>query len=117
MARPIIFVAHGLGKVIVKSALVHSNSARPGALQDQKSIWLSTYGIISMGTPCLDGRDLHQEWFQQQTAQQYILIGGDFVTKDVLEETTFASKDDSGYRTISGHLQIMARDMGETIKV
>ncbi|KFZ13482.1 hypothetical protein V501_03683 [Pseudogymnoascus sp. VKM F-4519 (FW-2642)] len=49
--RPIIFIAHSLGGIVVKSALIHSDAARNGALEDHKAIALSTYGIVFMGTP------------------------------------------------------------------
>ncbi|KAF2176906.1 hypothetical protein K469DRAFT_721172 [Zopfia rhizophila CBS 207.26] len=49
--RPIMFVAHSLGGIIVKSALIHSDAAQQGALEEHQSIKLSTYGIIFMGTP------------------------------------------------------------------
>jgi hypothetical protein len=34
---------------------------------------------------------------------------------DHINMVKFASKEDSGYRTVSGHLQIMAQDAGEVI--
>lgn len=49
--RPIIFVAHSLGGLVLKSALIHSAAARSGAQEDHRSIYLSTYGIIFAGTP------------------------------------------------------------------
>jgi hypothetical protein len=35
---------------------------------------------------------------------------------DHINMVKFASKKDSGYRTVSGHLQIMAQDAGEIIR-
>ncbi|KAL9065496.1 MAG: hypothetical protein Q9161_008201 [Pseudevernia consocians] len=49
--RPIIFIAHSLGGIVVKSALLHSDRVRQGHLEEERSIKLSTYGIIFMGTP------------------------------------------------------------------
>ncbi|CAH0055794.1 unnamed protein product [Clonostachys solani] len=49
--RPIIFIAHSLGGIVLKSALIHSDAARQGALLEQQSVKLSTYGILFMGTP------------------------------------------------------------------
>ncbi|CAI6339178.1 unnamed protein product [Periconia digitata] len=51
--RPIIFVCHGIGGLLVKRALVHSNSKRSKALQHLRSIYTSTYGILFLGTPHL----------------------------------------------------------------
>ncbi|KAL2063771.1 hypothetical protein VTL71DRAFT_5576 [Oculimacula yallundae] len=49
--RPIIFVAHSLGGIVLKSALIHSDSTRSNHLYAHKSIKLSTSGIMFMGTP------------------------------------------------------------------
>lgn len=49
--RPIIWVAHSLGGILVKRALLYSSNLRAphdGAL---RSIYVSTYGIIFLGTP------------------------------------------------------------------
>ncbi|KAM0799509.1 hypothetical protein BDR22DRAFT_963873 [Usnea florida] len=54
--RPIIFVAHSLGGIVVKNALLHSDRVRQGHLEDERSIKLSTYGIIFMGTPHQGGQ-------------------------------------------------------------
>ncbi|KAI5456651.1 hypothetical protein BGZ63DRAFT_395954 [Mariannaea sp. PMI_226] len=109
--RPIIFIAHSLGGIILKSALIHSDAARGGALLKQRSIKLSTYGIIFMGTPHHGGNgvqlgrlvanvaslfleaddhilrhlEMDSEWLQQQSAQ-YSLIASEFVTKFAYEE-------------------------------
>ncbi|RYP46151.1 hypothetical protein DL768_007626 [Monosporascus sp. mg162] len=109
--RPIIFVAHSLGGIIVKSALIHSDTARQGALHEHRSVKVATHGIIFMGTPhqggngvqlgrllanvaslfvAADNRILQHlerdsEWLQQQLGQ-YGPISGDFITKFAYEE-------------------------------
>ncbi|KAB5514886.1 hypothetical protein GE09DRAFT_980434, partial [Coniochaeta sp. 2T2.1] len=109
--RPIIFVAHSLGGIVVKSALIHADTARQGALLEHRSIKVSTYDIIFMGTPHQGGNGVQlgkllvniasmfvaaddnllrhlerdSEWLQQQLGQ-YGPIGGDFVTKFAYEE-------------------------------
>ncbi|KAJ3472394.1 hypothetical protein NLG97_g11025 [Lecanicillium saksenae] len=109
--RPIIFIAHSLGGIILKSALFHAATASPGSHPEHRSIKLSTYGIIFLGTPHqgASGAKLGQvvanvaslfveaddrllkrlepdsEWLQQQQ-QQYATIGADFVTKLCYEE-------------------------------
>jgi hypothetical protein len=91
-------------------ALIHSDAARRGALEEHRSIKLSTYGIMFMGTPHQGGSGValgrlivnvasvfvaaddrllrHQErdseWLQQQLGQ-YGPISGDFVTKFAYE--------------------------------
>ncbi|KAF3031307.1 hypothetical protein E8E12_000040, partial [Didymella heteroderae] len=177
--RPIIFVAHSLGGIIVKSALIHSDAARRGALEEHRAVKLSTYGIVFMGTPhqggsgvalgklmvnvasvfvAADDRLLQHlardsEWLQQQLGQ-YGPISGDFVTKfafetyatptllgrsmmvvprasavvpgavdgepiavhaDHINMVKFASKSDDGYKTVSGHLRLMAKNAGDVI--
>ncbi|KAF2804401.1 tetratricopeptide repeat domain-containing protein [Mytilinidion resinicola] len=177
--RPIIFVAHSLGGIIVKSALIHSDAARKGALEEHRSIKASTYGIVFMGTPHQGGSGVQlgkllvnvasvfvaaddrlmkhlerdSEWLQQQLGQ-YGQISGEFVTKFAYEEymtptvlghsimvvprasavvpgaadgepivihanhidmVKFPSKEDSGYKTVSGHLQIMAQSASDVI--
>ena len=125
--RPIIFIAHSLGGIVVKSvshhlnatrnpwysreqALIHSDAAREGALEEHRSIKLSTYGILFMGTPHQGGGGVHlvelmlnvasifvrisngilqhlerdSEWLQQQLGQ-YAPISRDFVTKFAYE--------------------------------
>jgi hypothetical protein len=93
------------------SALIHSDSARPGALEHHRSIKLSTYGIIFMGTPHQGGNGVafgnllaniasvfvpaddrllrhlerDSEWLQQQLGQ-YGPISSEFVTKFAYEE-------------------------------
>ena len=77
--RPIIFIVHSLGGIVVKSvslrkfglvyflltwrntlqALLHSDRVREGNLEGQRSIKLSTYGIIFMGTPNQGGQGVN----------------------------------------------------------
>jgi len=49
--RPIIFVAHSLGGIVLKEALIHAAGATRDHLSHHKAIFLSTYGIIFLGTP------------------------------------------------------------------
>jgi len=49
--RPIIFLAHSLGGILVKHALVICNSSTPGHLEHRKSVKLSTYAVMFFGTP------------------------------------------------------------------
>ncbi|KAK7937620.1 uncharacterized protein PG986_014488 [Apiospora aurea] len=110
MRRPIVFIAHSLGGIIVKSALIHSAAAWKNALEKHRSIRLSTAGIMFMGTPHQGGSSVQlgrlliniaslfvaaddrilrhlerdSEWLQQQLGQ-YAPISGDFVTKFAYE--------------------------------
>lgn len=49
--RPLIFVCHGLGGVIVKCALVHSASRTSHQTSHLNSIYVSTFAILFFGTP------------------------------------------------------------------
>lgn len=49
--RPIIFICHGLGGILVKKALALSSSSTSSKLAHLYSIFTSTFGIIFMGTP------------------------------------------------------------------
>lgn len=49
--RPLIFVCHGLGGIIVKCALVHSASRTSHQTSHLNSIYVSTFAIVLFGTP------------------------------------------------------------------
>ncbi|MCJ1354518.1 MAG: hypothetical protein MMC33_004507 [Icmadophila ericetorum] len=51
MQRPIIFICHSLGGIIVKRALALSASRTSKLVQHVHSIYVSTFGILFMGTP------------------------------------------------------------------
>ena len=55
--RPIIFVAHSLGGLVVKRALIYSESIRGNNTSYLRSIFVSTYAVLFMGTPHM-GADL-----------------------------------------------------------
>ncbi|KAI1124664.1 Alpha/Beta hydrolase protein [Nemania abortiva] len=121
--RPIIFVAHCLGGLVVKSALIHSDAARYGVLRDRRLVITSTYGVLYMGTPHRgsDGMSLGRllaniasiftpvddripqhlerdsEWLQQQL-NQYNPVSNKFATRFAYEryETTVLL----GYKTL-----------------
>jgi pimeloyl-ACP methyl ester carboxylesterase len=49
--NPIIWVCHSLGGIITKRALLYSNDVRDPDLDICRSIYVSTYAIIFLGTP------------------------------------------------------------------
>lgn len=55
--RPIIFVVHSLGGLVTKQCLIYSRSIDHPNAEHLRSIFVSTYGILFMGTPHL-GSDL-----------------------------------------------------------
>ncbi|MCJ1311437.1 hypothetical protein MMC25_005108 [Agyrium rufum] len=57
--RPLIFVAHSLGGIVVKRALIISNGNTGEKTAHLRSVFVSTYGILFFGTPHL-GADVAQ---------------------------------------------------------
>ncbi|KAI1098910.1 hypothetical protein F4804DRAFT_102373 [Jackrogersella minutella] len=51
LQRPIVFIGHSLGGIVVKTALVHSDSTRVGHLERHRNVILSTSAVLFMGTP------------------------------------------------------------------
>ncbi|KAL8750818.1 MAG: hypothetical protein Q9199_006829 [Rusavskia elegans] len=51
MNRPIIFICHSLGGIVVKRALAYSASRTSKLIQHLHSIFVSTYAILFLGTP------------------------------------------------------------------
>ena len=49
--RPIIFVCHGFGGLLVKRALAFSSTRRAQAVVHLRSVFISTHGIVFLGTP------------------------------------------------------------------
>ncbi|KAL9040925.1 MAG: hypothetical protein Q9180_001608 [Flavoplaca navasiana] len=49
--RPIIWIAHSLGGLVVKRALIYSAEIRGIKTEHLRSIFVSTYGILFLGTP------------------------------------------------------------------
>ncbi|KAF2100840.1 hypothetical protein NA57DRAFT_65198 [Rhizodiscina lignyota] len=49
--KPIIFLCHSLGGIIVKRALAYSSSRQSARLENLHSIFTCTYGILFFGTP------------------------------------------------------------------
>jgi len=51
MERPIIFLCHSLGGIIVKRALIYSEGRKSKKTEHIHSIFVSTYGLLFFGTP------------------------------------------------------------------
>ena len=51
LKRPIIFVCHGFGGLLVKRALAFSSTRRTHAVEHLRSVFMSTYAIMFFGTP------------------------------------------------------------------
>jgi hypothetical protein len=51
LERPIIFICHCLGGLLVKRALAFCNTSRSKQVQHRRSIYTSSYAILFLGTP------------------------------------------------------------------
>jgi hypothetical protein len=51
ISRPIIFICHGLGGILVKRALAFSNTSSAKQVEHRRSIFTATYAIMFFGTP------------------------------------------------------------------
>ncbi|PYI10136.1 catalytic protein [Aspergillus sclerotiicarbonarius CBS 121057] len=49
--RPIIFVCHSLGGLVVKRTLIYCRNVSNEKIEHLRSIYVSTYGILFLGTP------------------------------------------------------------------
>ena len=65
--RPIIFVCHGLGGILVKKALAYSASRTSAQVAHLHSIYVSTYGILFFGTP--HNRTYTASWLALESTQ------------------------------------------------
>ncbi|TVY40129.1 Nephrocystin [Lachnellula subtilissima] len=65
--RPIIFVCHGLGGIIVKKALAYSASRTSALVTHLHTIFVSTFGILFFGTPH-NSTDI-AKWLMLESAQ------------------------------------------------
>ena len=52
--RPLVFVAHSLGGLLVKRALIYSADIYDMRSENLRSVFISTYGILFLGTPNVD---------------------------------------------------------------
>ena len=49
--RPIVFVVHSLGGLVVKRALIYSSEIRGNHTEYLRSVFVSTFGVLFLGTP------------------------------------------------------------------
>ena len=68
--RSIVFVAHCLGGIVLKHALTYSYNIRGNHVEHLRSIFVSTYGILFLGTPHTGMSKL--EWWLHLSIENYI---------------------------------------------
>lgn len=49
--RPVIFICHGLGGILVKKSLVYAATRTAKKVEHLYSVFIATYGILFLGTP------------------------------------------------------------------
>ncbi|KAJ0298173.1 hypothetical protein COL516b_010096 [Colletotrichum fioriniae] len=98
--NPIIFVAHSLGGILVKRALIYSNDLRDKNQEDARSIFVSTFGIIFLGTPHT-GSDMATWGIVLQKMADAIAPKKMFESESVLLKTL--KKDNETLQNINSH--------------
>ena len=98
--NPIIWVAHSLGGIVTKRALLYSNDVRAHHQEDFRSIFVSTYGIIFLGTQHT-GSDLATWGRVLQHMSDVVVPRKFFETESVLLKTL--KKDNETLQSINSH--------------
>ncbi|KAF8526331.1 ankyrin repeat-containing domain protein [Hysterangium stoloniferum] len=100
--RPLIFIAHGFGGIILKNALIHASMTHIDHLDNHKAVEISTYGMIFMGTPYqgvnllewtgthVDGRSL--ESLQSQPLLKHLLLGSDALQQQLAQYNSISPR-------------------------
>ncbi|KAI8964167.1 hypothetical protein F5Y11DRAFT_316813 [Daldinia sp. FL1419] len=98
--NPIIWVCHSLGGILVKRALLYSNDLRSSQHEDYRSIYVSTYGIIFLGTPHT-GSDLATWGTMLQAMSDAVVPRTFFQSESVLLRTL--KRDNETLQNINVH--------------
>ncbi|KAI1489221.1 hypothetical protein F5X96DRAFT_679902 [Biscogniauxia mediterranea] len=98
--NPIIWVCHSLGGILVKRALLYSNDLRTPQHEDYRSIYVSTYGIIFLGTPHT-GSDIAVWGSVLQAMSDAVVPKSFFQSESVLLRTL--KRDNETLQNINSH--------------
>lgn len=98
--NPIIWVAHSLGGILVKRALLYSNDVRSSHHEDYRSIYVSTFGLMFLGTPHT-GSDMATWGLVLQGMSDAIMPKKFFESESVLLKTL--KKDNETLSNINNH--------------
>jgi len=113
--RPIIFIGHSLGGIVIKSvsrksdlrspaklkqALIYSNAANETHLPEHRAVKVSTYGILFMGTPHSGGEGVALGRVAAQIASVFIHTN-EKVLKHLEKQSEWLSKQKTDYGPIS----------------
>ena len=97
--NPIIWVCHSLGGIIAKRALLYANDVRDPELEFCRSIYVSTYAMIFLGTPH-EGSNL-APWAQVLQGMSGVIPRRMFDSEPVLLKTL--KKDNVVLQEINSH--------------
>ncbi|UNI17675.1 hypothetical protein JDV02_004001 [Purpureocillium takamizusanense] len=98
--NPIIWVCHSLGGILVKRALLYSNDVRSSHHEDYRSIYVSTFGLMFLGTPHT-GSDMATWGLVLQGMSDAIMPKKFFESESVLLKTL--KKDNETLSNINNH--------------
>lgn len=98
--NPIIWVCHSLGGILVKRALLYSNDVRAAHHENYRSIFVSTFGLIFLGTPHT-GSDAASWGLMLQAMSDAVVPRRFFESESVLLKTL--KKDNETLANINNH--------------
>ncbi|KAH9906070.1 hypothetical protein F4778DRAFT_693094 [Xylariomycetidae sp. FL2044] len=99
-SNPIIWVCHSLGGILTKRALLYSNDLRLSQHEDYRSIYVSTYGMIFLGTPHT-GSDIASWGTVLQAMSDAVVPKSFFQSESVLLKTL--KRDNETLQNINNH--------------
>ncbi|KAJ8129059.1 hypothetical protein O1611_g4574 [Lasiodiplodia mahajangana] len=99
-SNPIIWVCHSLGGILVKRALLYSNDLRMSQHEDYRSIYVSTYGMVFLGTPHT-GSDIATWGTVLQAMSDAVVPKSFFQSESVLLKTL--KRDNETLQNINSH--------------
>ncbi|RYP09080.1 hypothetical protein DL764_001501 [Monosporascus ibericus] len=98
--NPIIWVCHSLGGILTKRALLYSNDVKASQHEDYRSIYVSTYGIVFLGTPHT-GSDMAAWGTVLQAMSDAVVPKSFFQSESVLLKTL--KRDNETLQNINNH--------------
>ncbi len=98
--HPIIWVCHSLGGILVKRALLYSNDLKASQHEDYRSLYVSTYGIVFLGTPHT-GSDVATWGTILQSMSDAVVPRSFFQSESVLLKTL--KRDNETLQNINNH--------------
>ncbi|KAF8519406.1 hypothetical protein BU17DRAFT_47785, partial [Hysterangium stoloniferum] len=99
--RPLIFIAHSFGGIMLKNALIHAHTTHNKHLPSHKAVEVSSYGIIYLGTPH-QGVDLTSWTKSLFRSLSTTIQTGDLITKHLGLHSETLQQQIAQYNAISG---------------